>query len=60
MNTIIYENEVKDCLDYLTFLHKNGVDAVIMQDMGMITLTRKVLPNLDIHVSTQAHTHNNN
>ena len=60
VNTIIYENEVKDCLDYLTFLHKNGVDAVIMQDMGMITLTRKVLPNLDIHVSTQAHTHNNN
>lgn len=60
VNTIIYENEVKDCLDYLTFLHKNGVDAVIIQDMGMITLTRKVLPNLDIHVSTQAHTHNNN
>lgn len=60
VNTIIYENEVKDCLDYLIFLHKNGVDAVIMQDMGMITLTRKVLPNLDIHVSTQAHTHNNN
>lgn len=60
VNTIIFDNEVDDCLKYVTFLHKNGVDAVIMQDMGMITLVRKVLPNLDIHVSTQAHTHNIN
>lgn len=60
VNTIIYENEVNDYIEYLTFLHKNGVDAVIMQDIGMISLVRKVLPNLDIHVSTQAHTHNIN
>ena len=58
VNTVIFDNEVDECLKYLTFLHESGVDAVIMQDMGMITLTRKVLPNLDIHVSTQAHTHN--
>ncbi len=58
VNTMIFEDEVDDCLEYIKFLHENGVDAVIMQDMGMITLVRKVLPNLDIHVSTQAHTHN--
>ena len=58
VNTIIYENEVDDYLEYLKFLHQNGVDAVIMQDLGMISLVRKVLPNLEIHVSTQAHTHN--
>jgi len=58
VNTVIFESEVDDCLEYITFLHKNGVDAVIMQDMGMITLVRQVLPNLEIHVSTQAHTHN--
>lgn len=60
VNTIIFDNEVDDCLDYITFLHKNGVDAVIMQDIGMIKLVRQVLPNLDVHVSTQAHTHNIN
>lgn len=60
VNTIIFDEEVDDCLEYITFLHKNGVDAVIMQDIGMIVLVRKVLPNLDIHVSTQAHTHNVN
>lgn len=58
VNTVIFDSEVEDFLEYITFLHKNGVDAVIMQDMGMITLVRQVLPNLEIHVSTQAHTHN--
>lgn len=58
VNTIIYEEEINDFLEYITFLHKSNVDAVIMQDIGMIKLVRKVLPNLDIHVSTQAHTHN--
>ena len=58
VNTIIYEEEINDLLEYITFLHKSNVDAVIMQDIGMIKLVRKVLPNLDIHVSTQAHTHN--
>ena len=58
VNTLIYDNEIDDCLDYLKSLHKIGVDAVIMQDLGMIDLTRKVLPNLEIHISTQAHIHN--
>ena len=59
VNTIIYEDEIDECLEYIKFLHENHVDAVIMQDIGMIKIVRKVLPNLDIHVSTQAHTHNN-
>ena len=58
VNTLIYENEVEGVLEYLEFLHKNGVDAVIMQDMGLIKLTRTVLPNLEIHASTQGHNHN--
>lgn len=60
VNTVIFESEVDDCLNYIKFLHQNGVDAVIMQDIGMISLVRKVFPNLEIHVSTQAHTHNIN
>jgi len=58
VNTLIYDNEVEEFINYIKFLHENGVDAVIMQDLGMISLVRKVFPNLDIHVSTQAHTHN--
>lgn len=57
-NTIIYNDEVEEFVKYLTFLHKNNIDAVIMQDIGMISLIRKVLPNLEVHASTQCHNHN--
>ena len=58
VNTMIYNEEVQDVIAYLNFLYANNVDAVIMQDNGLIELTRKLLPNLEVHVSTQAHNHN--
>ena len=58
VNTIIYEREVEKFLEYIRFLHKINVDAVIMQDLGMIDLVRKKFPNLEIHASTQMHIHN--
>ena len=57
-NTVIFDNEVKEFLDYVEFLYVNGVDAVIMQDIGMISLVRKKFPELEIHASTQVHNHN--
>ena len=35
INTLVYENEVDDFLNYVDFLHKNNVDAVLIQDFGM-------------------------
>lgn len=58
VNTIIYENEVDMFLEYIDFLHQNNVDAVIMQDLGMMDLVRQTYPNLEIHASTQMHIHN--
>ena len=58
VNTLIYENEVESFLNYIEFIHRLGVDAIIMQDLGMIDLVRKTFPNLEIHASTQAHIHN--
>jgi len=58
VNTIIFEDEIDNALEYLCFLYNIGVDAVIVQDIGLICLIRKYLPNLEIHASTQAHTHN--
>ena len=58
VNTMIYNEEVEEVLNYLNFLYIHNVDAVIMQDIGLINLTRKQIPNLEIHVSTQAHNHN--
>ena len=56
INTLIKDNEVKDFIEYVEFLHKNNVDAVLMQDIGMIYLVRKTFPNLEIHASTQMNT----
>ena len=58
VNTIIFNEEIEDVINYLKFLYCNHVDAVLMQDIGLINLTHKVLPNLEIHISTQAHNHN--
>ena len=58
VNTLIYENEVDSFLEYVEFLHKNNVDAVIIQDFGMFDLVRKTFPNLELHSSTQMHIHN--
>lgn len=54
MNTLVKNSEVDDFLKQALFLHENGVDALIVQDFGMICLLRKMYPNLEIHASTQA------
>lgn len=57
-NTLIYESEVNRFMEYIDFLYRIGVDAVIMQDIGMMDLVRQTYPDLDIHASTQMHIHN--
>ncbi|MCM1370923.1 MAG: U32 family peptidase [Clostridium sp.] len=57
VNTLIFEHEVNDFLEYIDFLHKNSVDAIIIQDIGMLDLIRKTYPNLEIHASTQMNIH---
>ena len=54
MNTLVKDNEVEAFLNQIEYLHKSGVDAIIMQDFGMICLVREKFPDLEIHASTQA------
>ncbi len=58
VNTLIYENEVDKFMDYVEFLYKNNVDALIIQDIGMMDLIRKTYPLLELYASTQMHIHN--
>ena len=58
VNTIIYEREVDNFINYVDFLYKNDVDALIIQDIGMMDLIRKLYPKLELHASTQMHIHN--
>lgn len=58
LNTLIYDDEVDSFLESVDFLHKNNVDALLIQDIGMLDLIRKVYPKLEVHASTQMHIHN--
>ena len=40
--------------EYVVFLERIGVDAVIVGDIGVLTLVKRVAPSLEIHISTQA------
>lgn len=55
MNTLVKEDEIDEFLNQVEFLYSNGVDAILMQDFGMICLCLRKYPNLEIHASTQAH-----
>ena len=58
VNTLVYDDEVNKFMEYIDFIHRNNVDAIIIQDLGMFDLVRKTYPNLEIHSSTQMHIHN--
>ena len=53
VNTLIKESELESVLNYLNELHAIGVDAVLIQDLGLIELINKYIPKLKIHASTQ-------
>jgi len=58
VNTLLKEGEVKSALMLLSRLREMGADAIIIQDPGLIALSRKYLPDLPLHASTQMTLHN--
>ena len=53
MNTLIFTGEMKAAEQQLRLLDASGVDAIIVQDLGLARLARHVAPHLEIHASTQ-------
>jgi len=58
VNTLVLDSEMEQLGEYLGFLSKIGVDAIIVQDMGVITLANRIVPELPLHASTQMTIHN--
>jgi putative protease len=52
-NTLIFENELTDAESYLRTIIASGVDAAIVQDVGIARLIRTLSPDFPIHASTQ-------
>lgn len=53
LNTLIFTRELPDLEDYLLRLQDAGVDAMIVQDLGVARLARTVAPDVEVHASTQ-------
>ena len=52
-NTLVFTNELEQAADYLRTLIGAGVDAAIVQDVGMCRMIRELSPDFPIHCSTQ-------
>ena len=54
VNIQAHNDDFDGLSDYLLYLQKIGADAIIVSDAGIMSLAKKVVPNLPIHLSTQA------
>lgn len=53
-NTLPRNNEIGQLPDFLKYVSEIGVDALIIADMGVLSLAKKYAPDTEIHISTQA------
>lgn len=58
INTILKQSELKEALKYAGYLYEIGVDAIIIQDLGLVKLIRDVYSDFELHASTQMTIHN--
>ena len=53
VNTLLKDGELEELPGYLLPSYEAGLDGVIVQDMGVLTLLRETFPGLELHASTQ-------
>jgi putative protease len=58
VNTLVREDELADLAQYILRLYANGTDALLVQDLGAAYLAREIVPDLNLHASTQMTIHN--
>lgn len=58
VNTLIKDGELAGVVDVLRLLGEIRVDAVLVQDLGVLRMARRCFPDLPIHASTQMAIHN--
>lgn len=53
VNTLLKDTELHKLYDFLSPYYKQGLDGVIVQDIGVVSYLRRQFPNLPVHASTQ-------
>ncbi len=52
-NTLMKDSELSEAMDFIHYAYEIGVDAIIIQDLGLLGLIRRELPDMPVHASTQ-------
>lgn len=58
LNTLMFDSEIKEVTDQIIFACNAGFDAIIVQDLGVISLIKQICPDMPVHASTQMSVHN--
>ncbi len=58
VNTLIADEEMEQALKWVHYAYSQGIDALIIQDAGLMMMVRRLLPALPLHASTQMTIHN--
>ena len=53
VNTLFKESELKELVEYMTPYYEQGLDGVIVQDLGALRIMKENFPGLELHASTQ-------
>lgn len=57
LNTIIFDDELNDLIETIKIACELNIDALIVQDLGVLNIIKKVCKNINIHASTQMTVH---
>ncbi|NLX76232.1 MAG: U32 family peptidase [Clostridiaceae bacterium] len=58
LNTLIADKELEEARQLASFAYNEGIDGIIVQDIGLIEILKETAPGLPIHASTQMTIHN--
>ena len=54
VNIFPHESDLRTLPDFLKHLERSGVDGLLVADLGIFSMAKEIVPNLKLHVSTQA------
>lgn len=57
LNTLIYDEEMEQALELVKTAASADIDALIIQDLGLVSLIKRMVPDLPLHASTQLSVH---
>lgn len=58
VNTLLFDGELSEAASFCAEIWKMGVDAIIIADLGLVSILKREIPEIELHASTQMSVHN--